>query len=105
MTFHGRGTGTVKSGRTHRSGPLYRTAASSGLVPVSVGGVASTGSINFTVPAPQVTSITHRTGDDGTQVTVTGANFQKPRGGNILFFPGNSGFAALRLSSGMIHKS
>jgi RHS repeat-associated protein len=60
--------------------------ATSGAVTVSEGGITSSG-VNFTVPAPQITSISPTSGAVGTQVTINGANFQtaKPSNGSVTF--------------------
>src|SRR3954468_6586320 len=46
------------------------TAATTGAVKATVGGVASNANVYVTVPAPQVTSISPTSGVTGTQVTI-----------------------------------
>jgi RHS repeat-associated protein len=58
------------------------TTARSGAVSVVSGGITSNININFTVPAPQITSITPSSGVVGTQVTVNGSGFQSNQGSN-----------------------
>src|SRR5262249_54163908 len=57
-----------------------------GPVKVTVGGVASNANIYFSVPPPQVSSISPTSGVSGTQVTVTGTGFQATQGNNGLYF-------------------
>jgi RHS repeat-associated protein len=64
------------------------SAATTGGVKVTVGGVASNTNVVFTIPGPQVTSISPASGVVGTQVTVNGSGFQATRGSSyITFFP------------------
>jgi IPT/TIG domain len=56
------------------------TTATSGLVRVTVGGINSVNVINFTVPPPQVNSVTPTVGIGGTQITVSGSGFQATKG-------------------------
>lgn len=65
-------------------------AATSGPVLVSEGGVTSNQNINFTVPAPQITSISPSSGPIGTQVTINGSGFQVAQGSNSIHFYGGS---------------
>jgi RHS repeat-associated protein len=62
-------------------------AAASGDVVVTVGGVASNG-VNFTVPPPSITGITPTTGNIGTFVTISGADFGVTQGTSTLTFNG-----------------
>ncbi len=62
-------------------------ASKSGSVTVTAGGVTSNSNINFTVPPPQITSITPASGAVGTQVTVSGSGFQATKGSNSISFP------------------
>ena len=61
------------------------TAASSP-VSVSVSGTTSNNNLNFTVPAPRITSITPTTGTVGTSVTINGTGFQAVRGNGSVSF-------------------
>jgi RHS repeat-associated protein len=60
-------------------------ATRSGQVTVSVGGVASNSNINYTVPSPQIASITPTSGIVGTTVTIAGSGFQSSTGGHLFF--------------------
>jgi RHS repeat-associated protein len=61
----------------------------SGAVTVTTGGVTSNGNINFTVPPPQITSITPSSGIVGTPVTINGSGFQSVTGSTIGFASAN----------------
>jgi RHS repeat-associated protein len=56
------------------------SSATTGVVVVTEGGVASNANIYFTVPAPLITSISPASGGVGTQVTITGSGFQASQG-------------------------
>ena len=56
------------------------TTATSGTVRVIVGGVNSVNNINFTIPPPQVNSVSPAVGIGGTQITVNGSGFQATKG-------------------------
>lgn len=56
------------------------TTATSGTVRVSVGGINSVNNINFTIPPPQVSSVSPSVGIGGTQITVNGSGFQATKG-------------------------
>jgi YD repeat-containing protein len=72
------------------------STAAAGPVSVVVGNVTSNTSINFNVPAPLVTSITPNNATAGTQVTVTGSNFQFVKGTNSnLLFSGFNAWATI----------
>jgi RHS repeat-associated protein len=64
-------------------------AAASGDVVVTVGGVASNG-VNFTVPPPSITSITPTTGNIGTFVSISGADFGVTQGTSTVTFNGTT---------------
>src|SRR6185437_12773144 len=66
------------------------TASKSGSVAVTIAGVTSNSNINFTVPPPQITTITPSSGAAGTQVTVTGSGFQASQGSNTIGFTNGS---------------
>jgi RHS repeat-associated protein len=57
-------------------------AVNTGAVTVTVGGVLSNADVNFTVPAPQVISVSPTSGVAGTQVTINGSGFQQTRPSN-----------------------
>ena len=96
ISFNGKpGENIVWTSDTSISAKVPATAAA-GPVTVTVGGVSSNTSVNFSVPAPQVTSITPNQATPNTQVTVTGSNFQSQRGsGSNLWFSGNSATASI----------
>jgi RHS repeat-associated protein len=64
--------------------------AITGPVQVGVGGVNSNSNIYFTVPAPQITSISPATGTANTQVTISGSGFQATKGSNTVQFNGQT---------------
>jgi RHS repeat-associated protein len=67
------------------------TTAKSGSVTVTVAGVTSNGNIDFTVPAPQITSISPSSGPAPTAVTINGSGFQNKQNSSTLTFAnGNS---------------
>ena len=64
------------------------TTAVSGPLLVTVGGVTSSGNVNFTVPPPQVNSITPASGVIGTQITISGSGFQTAKGSSAIAING-----------------
>jgi RHS repeat-associated protein len=56
------------------------------VVNVNVSGVVSPSTLVFTVPKPQITSVTPNTGTVGTQITVTGSGFHATRGSGSLSY-------------------
>jgi RHS repeat-associated protein len=62
------------------------TAAATGPIQITEGGVSSNTNINFTVPPPQVAGVSPSTGPVGTQVTVNGSGFGATRGSSNVFF-------------------
>ncbi len=64
------------------------TTATTGIVKVTVGGVASNLNVFFTVPPPRITSISPTSGVVGTQVTISGSGFQATKGNNYVSFTG-----------------
>jgi hypothetical protein len=61
-------------------------STSTGPVKVTVGGVASNKGVDYNVPPPQITGISPASGGVGTQVTITGSNFQaQPTTGYVYF--------------------
>ena len=70
---------------------LVPSAATTGNVVVTVGGVASNG-VNFTVvPTPTITSLNPATGGVGATVTITGTNFGATQGSSTITFNGMVG--------------
>ena len=66
------------------------SAATSGNVVVTVGGVASNG-VSFTVlPTPSITSLSPTSGAVGTSVTITGTNFGASQGTGTVTFNGTT---------------
>jgi hypothetical protein len=68
------------------------SAATTGNVVVTVGGVASNG-VTFTVtaPAPNITNLSQFSGPVGTSVTIMGANFGATQGTSTVTFNGTAG--------------
>ena len=64
--------------------------ATSGTISATVNGVSSPHSLNFTVPDPQIVSITPATGIVGTQVTINGSGFRAAQASNSVTFNGNT---------------
>jgi RHS repeat-associated protein len=62
--------------------------ASTGPVRVTVGGIASNGTVTFTVPLPRLDSVSPTFGDIGAQVTLSGSNFGATRGSSSVYFSG-----------------
>jgi len=60
------------------------SAATTGLVKVTVGGITTTSNVDFTVPPPQVNSISPTSGIVGASVTITGSGFQSSKGTSTL---------------------
>jgi RHS repeat-associated protein len=73
------------------------SAATTGPVTVTVGGVASNSNIYFTVPAPVVTSVSPTSGIVGTQITIAGSGFQASKGSSYILI--NGGGASPTISS------
>jgi RHS repeat-associated protein len=71
--------------------PSSFTTATTGPVKVTVGGVASNTTINFTVLAPVITGISPSGGPAGTQVQVAGSGFGSTQGTSIFSFNGTTG--------------
>jgi len=64
------------------------STAVSGTVQVAVAGITSNSNLYFTVPSPQVTSLSPAVGLVGSQVTVSGSGFQSTQGSNSIQFNG-----------------
>jgi hypothetical protein len=62
------------------------TSAISGAVSVKQSGVTSNTNINFTVPAPHVTSVSPTSGIIGGQVTINGSGFQSSQSSSTVSF-------------------
>lgn len=61
-------------------------SATTGPVKLTTGGVASNTTATFTIPQPQITSISPSNGIIGTQVTINGTGFQSAKGnGGVIF--------------------
>jgi RHS repeat-associated protein len=58
--------------------------AITGIVKVNVGGITSTSNVDFTVPAPQVNSVSPTSGIVGSSVTINGSGFQASKGTSTL---------------------
>jgi RHS repeat-associated protein len=93
------GTSTLQFGSTNVTPTAWSdtqitatvpATAISGIVKVTVSGVASTSNVNFTVPPPQVTSVSPSIGIGGTQITVTGSGFQATKGSSTLTVNGST---------------
>ncbi len=90
VTFNGT-SATVSSASVTDLVVNVPAGASSGLVVVTVGGLASNG-VNFTVEAtpPQITSLTPNSGQVGSVVKINGTNFGATPGSNAVTFNGTS---------------
>jgi len=64
------------------------TTSTTGAVLVTVGGVKTSSNISFTIPPPQVNSISPTSGPANTQVTVNGSGFQSVKGTSVIQFNG-----------------
>ena len=71
---------TVSSWSDTQITAVVPTTATSGLVRMIVGGVSSINNIDFTIPPPQVNSVSPTVGIGGTQITVNGSGFQAAKG-------------------------
>jgi hypothetical protein len=60
------------------------STATTGAVIVTVGGVSTPANIDFTVPAPQVNSVSPTSGIVGSSVTINGSGFQTSKGTSTL---------------------
>src|SRR5260370_28903397 len=67
-----------------------------GLVKVTEGGIAS--NTNFTVPAPQVASLSPASGVVGTQVTINGSGFQAAQGSGYVGFYNGGAFVTAAIT-------
>jgi RHS repeat-associated protein len=68
------------------------SAATTGPVVVTVGGVASNNTAYFSIPGPQVNSISPTAGVAGTQVTISGVGFQAVKGSSYVAFNNNASY-------------
>ena len=87
LTFNG-STPTITGWNDSQILATVPSAATTGPVKVTVGGVSSNTNINFTVPPPQITGVSPLSGVVGTQVTITGSGFQDAPGSNAVWFNG-----------------
>jgi RHS repeat-associated protein len=60
------------------------SATTTGLVKVTVGGITTTSNVDFTVPPPQVNSVSPTFGIVGASVTISGSGFQASKGTSTL---------------------
>ncbi|HEY6251648.1 MAG TPA: IPT/TIG domain-containing protein, partial [Candidatus Angelobacter sp.] len=88
ITFYNAQTATVSSWSDNQIVASVPPNATSGYVRVVIGSVASNTNLNFTVPTPQVNSISPVSGVVGTQVTVSGTHFGT--GAGSVYFNGGS---------------
>jgi RHS repeat-associated protein len=86
LTFYSYANANIISWSDTQITATVPTGAMSGSINVTEGGVSSNTNINFTVPAPRVTSVSPATGPVGTQVTVTGSGFLASRGSSNVVF-------------------
>src|SRR5262249_36197372 len=84
LTFNGQPPASIISWSDSQIVATVSTNTSSGPVKVTNGGVPSNTNIYFTVPAPQITSISPTSGGVGTQVTIYGSGFQAARGSGYM---------------------
>jgi hypothetical protein len=90
VTFNGTAAIPTSWGASSITVPVP-SAATTGNVVVTVGGVASNG-LNFTVvPAPTITSLNPTSGGAGASVTITGTNFGATQGASTITFNGTAG--------------
>src|SRR5438132_1527720 len=87
VTFNGT-SATASSWSDTQITATVPTAATTGAVKVTVGGIGSNTNVFFTVPGPQVTGISPTSGAVGTQVTVNGSGFQATKGSSSIAFNG-----------------
>src|SRR5262249_31190758 len=80
LTFNNQPAASITSWSDSQIVATVSTSTSSGSVKVTNGGVPSNTNIYFTVPAPQITSISPTSGGVGTQVTINGSGLQAARG-------------------------
>src|SRR5262249_45014451 len=75
LTFYNAQAATVTSWADNQIVATVPPNATSGYVRVVIGSVVSNTNLNFTVPTPQVTSISPTSGVVGMQVTINGTRF------------------------------
>ncbi len=92
---------TVNSWSNNQIVATLPATVTSGAVQVTVGGAWSLNNPQFTVPSPQVMSITPSSGSVGTQVTVAGSGFQatRPSSGALYFNTIGGGLVAATIIS------
>lgn len=90
VKFTSSATATITSWSDTQITATVPTAAISGAVSVTTGGVTSNTNINFNIPAPHITSISPTSGVVGTPVTINGSGFQATKGSNSAGFPTGS---------------
>ena len=110
VTFGGT-VATTTSWSATSIGVTVPAGAATGTVVVTVGGLASNG-VNFTVPAPAITSLNPTSGLAGAAVTITGTNFGTTQGASTVKFNGTTATVtswsntsiAVTVPSGAIHR-
>ena len=88
VTFNGASAGTASSWAATSITINVPAAATTGILLVTVSGVASNG-VAFTV-APNITSLSQSSGAIGTPITITGTNFGTSQGTSTVTFNGTS---------------
>src|SRR5208282_103407 len=66
---------------------------------VTVGGISSNNNLSFTVPVPQVTSVSPSTAAVGTQITITGSAFGATQGSSSALLNGVNGYVGAQIVS------
>jgi hypothetical protein len=90
VSFNGTLATTIVSWNAGSIVAVVPSAATTGNVVVTVGGVASNG-VSFTVlPTPSITSLSPASGPAGTSVTITGTNFGSTQGTSTVTFSGTT---------------
>ena len=88
VTFYPSGTPTIVSWSDNQIVATVPATATTGGLKIVESGVTSNQNIVFSVPAPQVTSISPTNGGVNTQVTVNGSGFQATKGSSGITFNG-----------------
>src|SRR5262249_36718382 len=84
LTFNNQPAASITSWSDSQIVATVPASATSGSVKVTNGGVPSNTNIYFTVPAPQIASLSPTSAGVGAQVTITGSGFQAPRGSGYM---------------------
>ena len=88
VTFYPSGTPTIVSWSDNQIVATVPSTATTGGLKIVESGVTSNQNIVFSVPAPQVTSVSPTNGGVNTQVTVNGSGFQATKGSSGITFNG-----------------